>query len=159
MFRRIVLLSLTLLAFSCAPSLAAESKDNFAQLRTWVGKYPNAKIDGKNVWDIKDFKQKLQDVMGPKRFKKFWDDFDISFPMEQEGDLLFLSYCKPHECVGVQADIFVNLKDDDVQVCWTNEEDYESVWLRQGKKPVQLKPVECGLWVKSDLFKKMNEKP
>lgn len=144
MFRRLILLGTAFVVLACTPSLAAEEKESLAPLKAWVGKYPTEKlVGGKNVWAVAGFKEKMEAALGKERSAAFWQDMKISFPTEQKGDLLFFSFCKPHICMGTLANVYVNLKDNTVQVCWMKDEEIEGYWLIAGQKPRDVGPAGC----------------
>ncbi|WP_243439581.1 hypothetical protein [Fundidesulfovibrio soli] len=136
----LVLLALALLALGgLAPQArAAESAlppDTAAFLGSLVGKYPDSRI----LSDPR-LKPLLVATLGPRRFAQLvrgWgnriNDVVVS-PIEKQQDAIVITACKPHDCLGFNATIYVSLKDGSVQACWRAEagEPAFDQWLTPG---------------------------
>jgi len=120
------------------PSAAADkalAPATAAYLESLVGKYPDH-----TILNDPRLKPLLTATLGEKRFRQLlrgWgrkvDDVVVS-PIEKIQDSIMLLACKPHDCLGYNATIYVDLKDGSVQACWRAEsgEPAFDQWLSPG---------------------------
>jgi hypothetical protein len=111
-------------------------------LKKFVGKYPsfeaekNGKIiKGDNLMDDKAFRQVLMKAVGSERFEKIMSVFHVEIPIEQKGEILFFSRAMPHNASSDYAEIFINLADNSIEVCWANADRPDNLWLSSKKPP------------------------
>ncbi len=105
-----------------SPVRAAEAQDSesLAVLKEWVGLAPFEKKNGKKMWEVKPFREKLQKLLGKERFDSFQKIFTkgMMTDVEQEGNLLYIFFCEYLNCPGFQTVIFVNLDNNKISACW-----------------------------------------
>ena len=113
-----------------------EASISLAHLKKFVGKYPsfeaekNGKIiKGDNLMDDKAFRQVLMKAVGNERFEKIMSVFHLEIPIEQRGQILFFRRAMPHNASSDYAEIFINLADNSIEVCWANEGRPDNLWL------------------------------
>jgi hypothetical protein len=120
-----------------------EASPSLAHLTKFVGKYPSGYEDDKNGKSVKKngllddqaFRQVLMKAVGNERFEKIMSVFHLEIPIEQKGQLLYLRKAMPHNASSDYAEIFINLADNSVEVCWANEDSPENLWLSSKRPP------------------------
>ncbi len=130
-------------------------------LAQWVGKYPFDKIDGVSLWDQPALQAPLLKTLGKSRFKALQTSRQVTEPVQRQGDILALWVCRPHFCSMTDTKIFVNLKSEDVQACWTEPLSLdmkagETMWLKSGQPPKTLPFGTCAAGDSPDGFRLLN---
>lgn len=144
----------------------AQSKQagpSLAHLTKFVGKSPSGYEDDKNgksvkkdgLLDDKAFRQVLMKSLGKRRFNEFMsdDDFGVESPITQRGQILYFMKCEPHRCNMHQAQVFINLVDNSIEIYWVDYPKY--YWLSSKKPPRAMQKASCdGI----ELFEKYGNK-
>lgn len=132
--------------WGAAPSArAAEDSPSLEPLRAWAEKYPGEQVGNKTAWEVGRLRETVEKIIGKERVKIFKRDFEtgVSFPVEAQGNLLRFLLCKRHECISSSIDIFVNLADQTVSVCWMRYAERTAYWLEADKQPLDIGPAGC----------------
>ncbi len=98
-------------ANSPKPSATPATSSLIDILKRSKGKYPyQAKL-----LEIPDLKERLKKLMGSEfaAMKKYWN---VESPFEIENDVLMASGCEAHNCGSNHYFLFVDLKNDDINV-------------------------------------------
>jgi hypothetical protein len=131
---------------------------SLGHLTQWVGKSPYDEINGKTMIEDKAFSKSLLKVLGEKWIKILLSDLTNSDVTEREGQILAITVWKPH-MAGDHADIFVNLKDNSVEVYWIimsiDKDGDEFYWLSSKMAPRRLTKNDCwfGAYNRFDIFR------
>lgn len=144
-----VFLVASLLMMGCRGATAADA--SLEDLRAWVGKYPADEINGKTLWDNAPLKAKVLEFIGPKTQDFIFNKIgrEVATPVIAKDDVIRVFVCKAHACPDAAAQIFIDLKKNTVQVCWTILGEKDDLWLSAKADP---KPIEAGSCLEQDSF-------
>lgn len=122
-----------------------EASPSLAYLQQFVGQYPSGnydkngnKLKGASLITDKAFRQVLMQTLGKERFKTVISEFHVEIPIAQKGQILFFNRAMPHQASANYAEIFINLSDSSIEVCWAHEDSPDNVWLSSKKPPRQI---------------------
>ncbi len=141
---------LTLALFAAAftaehRSMAAAKEPALNSLAAWEGKYPFGE-PGKYGPFFEDpaVKRALKNAVPDALMKKILN-WTVNIPFQRDGDILFSTLCKPHDCGDNNATIYFDMVRLNMQVCLTEYDKkingLSNTWF--GNTIRQLEPGSC----------------
>jgi len=126
-----------------------------SDLKQWVGKYPDEKINSKALWDNSAFRSLLSGLMKDNAASYFYKELatGVGTPVEAQGDLVKIFVCRKHDCLYNAATLFADTKDNKLSICWHRVEDERDTWLSTGQIPKPLEYGDCAVHEGFDSYK------
>ncbi len=137
---------LCLMIMGCAvPSFAAEEAVSLDPLKEWVGVFSFESKAGKSFWTDPLLQKEAHKALDQAHFDGLFSGYakQITTPVEQKGDILFVFACKEHACSSDNARLYINLKKNTISVCWHGEKLPSDLWFASGKKPEEIGQNGC----------------
>lgn len=92
------------------------NKKHDPEIASWLGKYPQEKIDGVSLIDQSDLANFMRFQFGNERYGKF-KTHTVSEPVAMSGKYIVIKNCMPHGCNLSNSAIFVDTQTKKMSAC------------------------------------------